>query len=190
LHEHATMLCYVYIIHLIALCGKLKIFPTSRTYVWNTKKFLPLKYAPLLCFYSSGVSNVSFQILLKKYHWIGSVHTMVEILMTQKHCCCTLWTLWKEIRYMRGLCCLYRSVSINFWTRWLSQNRVVRILSLAYIVKVQQDATITSLYFIFYGNIPLHVSDAFCIHHQEYIKLYLQPLVQVMCLGDLRGKIC
>jgi len=26
----------------------------------------------------------------------------------------------------------------------------------------------------------LHVSDAFCAHHQEYIKLYKQPLVRGM----------
>jgi len=28
---------------------------------------------------------------------------MVEILVTQKHCCCNLWTQWREIRHRRGL---------------------------------------------------------------------------------------
>jgi hypothetical protein len=46
-----------------------------------------------------------------------------------------------------------------------------------------------AVFILFHCNIPLHVSDDFCIHHQEDIKLSLQPLVQVMCLGDAMGKI-
>jgi hypothetical protein len=51
--------------------------------------------------------------------------------------------------------------------------------------EMQQQA----VFILLYCNIPLHVSDAFCIHHQEYLKLYLQPLVQVMYLGDIISKI-
>jgi hypothetical protein len=51
--------------------------------------------------------------------------------------------------------------------------------------EMQQQAVFIS----FHCNIPLHVSDAFCTHHQEYIKLQLQPPVQVMYLGDVIGKI-
>ena len=40
------------------------------------------------------------------------------------------------------------------------------IISL-YYVKNQQDATLTVL-FISHCKITLHVSDAFCVHHQEY----------------------
>ena len=36
-----------------------------------------------------------------------------------------------------------------------------------YYVKNQQDATLAVL-FISYCKITLHVSDAFCVHHQEY----------------------
>ena len=40
------------------------------------------------------------------------------------------------------------------------------IISL-YYVKNQQDATLAVL-FISHCKITLHVSDAFCVHHQEY----------------------
>ena len=40
------------------------------------------------------------------------------------------------------------------------------IISL-YYTKNQQDATLAVL-FISNGKITLHVSDAFCVHHQEY----------------------
>jgi len=43
------------------------------------------------------------------------------------------------------------------------------IISLYYI-KIQQDATLAVL-FISNCKITLHVSDAFCVHHQEYYKL-------------------
>ena len=43
------------------------------------------------------------------------------------------------------------------------------IISLYYI-RNQQDATLAVL-FISNCNITLHVSDAFCVHHQEYLKL-------------------
>ena len=36
-----------------------------------------------------------------------------------------------------------------------------------YYIKNQQDATLTVLFISNY-KITLHVSDAFCIHHQEY----------------------
>ena len=36
-----------------------------------------------------------------------------------------------------------------------------------YYIKNQQDATLAVL-FISNGKITLHVSDAFCVHHQEY----------------------
>ena len=36
-----------------------------------------------------------------------------------------------------------------------------------YYIKNQQDATL-ALLFINHCKIPLHVSDAFCVHHQEY----------------------
>jgi len=36
-----------------------------------------------------------------------------------------------------------------------------------YNIKNQQDATLTVL-FISHCKIALHVSDAFCVHHQEY----------------------
>jgi hypothetical protein len=35
-----VMLCYI--INLIELCGKLKIFPNFRKYMWHTEKFFPL----------------------------------------------------------------------------------------------------------------------------------------------------
>ena len=36
-----------------------------------------------------------------------------------------------------------------------------------YYIKYQQDATLAVL-FISHCKITLHVSDAFCVHHQEY----------------------
>ena len=36
-----------------------------------------------------------------------------------------------------------------------------------YHIKNQQDATLAVL-FIIHCNVTLHVSDAFCVHHQEY----------------------
>jgi hypothetical protein len=36
-----------------------------------------------------------------------------------------------------------------------------------YYIKNQQDATL-AVSFISHGKITLHVSDAFCVHHQEY----------------------
>ena len=36
-----------------------------------------------------------------------------------------------------------------------------------YYIKNQQDATLT-VSFISHRKITLHVSDAFCVHHQEY----------------------
>jgi len=36
---------------------------------------------------------------------------------------------------------------------------------------------------IHYQNI-LHVSGVLCTHHQEYIKLQLQPLVQIILYGE------
>jgi hypothetical protein len=36
-----------------------------------------------------------------------------------------------------------------------------------YYIKNQQDATLTVL-FISHCEITLHVSDVFCVHHQEY----------------------
>ena len=36
-----------------------------------------------------------------------------------------------------------------------------------YYIKNQQDATLAVL-FISHSKITLHVSDAFCVHHQEY----------------------
>jgi len=36
-----------------------------------------------------------------------------------------------------------------------------------YYIKSQQDATLVVL-FISHCKITLHVSDAFCVHHQEY----------------------
>jgi hypothetical protein len=53
---------------------------------------------------------------------------------------------------------------------------------LCYFINVQRDATTNN-------NIPLHVSDAFCVHNQEYVNLSLQPLLQVMYLGDLISKV-
>jgi hypothetical protein len=40
-------------------------------------------------------------------------------------------------------------------------------------------AALSSLYFISH-RITLHVSGALCAHHQEFQKLYVQPLVQVI----------
>jgi hypothetical protein len=40
-----------------------------------------------------------------------------------------------------------------------------------YYTKNQQDATLAVL-FISNCKIALHISDAFCFHHQEYLKLY------------------
>ena len=39
-----------------------------------------------------------------------------------------------------------------------------------------------AVYILFYCNITLHVSGNVHTHHQEYIKLQLQPLVQVIYL--------
>jgi hypothetical protein len=47
-----------------------------------------------------------------------------------------------------------------------------------------------AVFILFHCKITLHISGALCTHHQEYIKLLLQPLVQViMCLGDVVGNI-
>jgi hypothetical protein len=40
-----------------------------------------------------------------------------------------------------------------------------------YYVKNQRDATLAVL-FISHCKITVHVSDALCAHHQEYLKLY------------------
>jgi hypothetical protein len=40
-------------------------------------------------------------------------------------------------------------------------------ISWKYYIKNQQDATLAIL-FISHCKITLHVSDAFCVHHQEY----------------------
>jgi hypothetical protein len=37
-----------------------------------------------------------------------------------------------------------------------------------------------AVYILFHCRISLHVSGALCAHHQEYIKLHVQPLVQVV----------
>ena len=42
----------------------------------------------------------------------------------------------------------------------------VAILSMLYYIKNQQDGTLAVL-FISHCKITLHVSDAFCVHHQE-----------------------
>ena len=47
-----------------------------------------------------------------------------------------------------------------------------------YITINQQDAAVCSQFYFTAGS--LHVSGAFHTHHQEYIKLYLQPPVQVI----------
>ena len=41
-----------------------------------------------------------------------------------------------------------------------------------------------AVYTLFYCKITLHVSGAVRTHHQEYIKLQLQPPVQVIYLGE------
>jgi hypothetical protein len=46
-------------------------------------------------------------------------------------------------------------------------------------VSVQRDAAVSSPYFISLQD-SLHVSGALCTHHQEYLKLQMQPLVQVV----------
>jgi hypothetical protein len=42
-----------------------------------------------------------------------------------------------------------------------------KLSSVIYYIKNQQDATLAIL-FISNCKITLHVSDAFCVHHQEY----------------------
>ena len=53
-----------------------------------------------------------------------------------------------------------------------------------YYIKNQQDATLVVLFITNCKN-TLHVSDAFCVQHQEYVKLYEQPLVHVMGRDDV-----
>ena len=57
-------------------------------------------------------------------------------------------------------------------------------MRILYCIKNQQDATFAVLFITNCKN-TLHVSDAFCIHHQEYVKLYEQPLVHVMTQDDI-----
>ena len=45
--------------------------------------------------------------------------------------------------------------------------RILPILFLLYYIKNQLDATLAVL-FISHCKINLHVSDAFCVHHQAY----------------------
>jgi hypothetical protein len=42
-----------------------------------------------------------------------------------------------------------------------------------------------AVYILFHCRISLHVSGALCTHHQEYLKLHVQPLVQVIECGRL-----
>jgi hypothetical protein len=39
------------------------------------------------------------------------------------------------------------------------------------ILQMSNEVQQKAVFILFYCNIPLHVSDAFCIHHQEDIKL-------------------
>ena len=57
------------------------------------------------------------------------------------------------------------------------------VISLHY-VKNQRDTTFAVM-FISNCKITLHVSDALCAYHQEYLKLYQQPLVRVMGLDGV-----
>jgi len=45
--------------------------------------------------------------------------------------------------------------------------RNIVILLILYYIKNQLDATLSVLFFS-HCKITLHVSDAFCVHHQEY----------------------
>ena len=76
---------------------------------------------------------------------------------------------------------------IEFLTPEYRIDRLYRNVSkklLLYYIKNQQDATLAVL-FISNCKITLHVSDAFCLHHQEYLKLQQQPLVHVMGRDDI-----
>ena len=53
-----------------------------------------------------------------------------------------------------------------------------------YYIKNQLEATLEVL-FISHCKITLHVSDAFCVHHQEYKQLQKQPLVHAMGREDI-----
>jgi hypothetical protein len=44
-----------------------------------------------------------------------------------------------------------------------------------------------AVYISFHCTISLHVSGALCTHHQEYLKLHVQPLVQVIECGRYLG---
>ena len=58
------------------------------------------------------------------------------------------------------------------------------ILLVYFIINSQQYPALSGLFI--YCTITLHVSCALCTHHQEYIKLQLQPLVRKsMCWCDV-----
>ena len=58
----------------------------------------------------------------------------------------------------------YASISAVLHSLFVTKNMKPHFL---YYTKNQQDATLAVL-FISHCKIILHVSDAFCVHHQEY----------------------
>ena len=66
-------------------------------------------------------------------------------------------------------CCLLRRTVLTLGV--VSQGGIDAVDDLwPYYIKDQQDATL-AVSFISHCKITLHVSDAFCVHHQEYYKL-------------------
>ena len=55
----------------------------------------------------------------------------------------------------------------NFATANSKHVKLIKFVITLYYIKNQLDATLAVL-FISHCKITLHVSDAFCIHHQEY----------------------
>ena len=62
-----------------------------------------------------------------------------------------------------------RKDSIFKWLHTLSlaNDVYIKFMVKIYYIQKQQDAPLSVL-FISYCRITLHVSDAFCVHHQEY----------------------
>ena len=57
--------------------------------------------------------------------------------------------------------------SSHWCISWVGVVYILYVIYYIYYMKNQQDATLAVL-FISQCKITLHVSDAFCVHHQEY----------------------
>jgi hypothetical protein len=74
--------------------------------------------------------------------------------------------------------CWYQGVSLEHVTVGTGADRLYH-----FILWESNEMQQLAVCILFHCKITLHVSGAVCTHHHEYIKLQMQPLVQVMWCG-------